>query len=301
MRISIKKRLPLLYGAIIGTLFCVSHPAVAGQYVRVSPDLVIHYEEAGKGQPIVFIPGWTGSTEYMRKQIAHFSKNYRVISYDPRSHGLSSKTLENNNYVQHGHDLKAFLDALELQDVIVAAHSAGCLDIYSYVREYGVDNLKATIAMDCAPPKRIWTEESDAEWSSIKDAKDLLGSYRAINYQRREVMPDFIASLHARELNKEEMDMYMGMVTKTPDYVATLLLVDLRFSDYTEEAKLIDANVPFLYVLPEGDDSTPTFQAAIKQMLPNTETALLPGKHNLHWEFPDKFNAAVDAFLDDVK
>jgi pimeloyl-ACP methyl ester carboxylesterase len=84
--------------------------------VRVNPDLLIHYEEAGSGTPIVFIPGWSSSTEYSQRQFAHFLKNYRAITFDPRSQGLSSKTLENNRYLQHGADLKAFLDALQLKD-----------------------------------------------------------------------------------------------------------------------------------------------------------------------------------------
>jgi non-heme chloroperoxidase len=102
---------------VLGTLFACCGNAFAGQYVRVSPDLELYYEEAGSGTPIIFIPGWAGTTEFFQQQMTHFSKRYRAISYDPRSQGRSSKTLENNHYTQHGADLKAFMDALKLKEV----------------------------------------------------------------------------------------------------------------------------------------------------------------------------------------
>ena len=78
----------------------VMYGGPAGQYVQVSPDLNIYYREAGSGTPFVIIPGWTAASEHFLKQIAYFSDRYRMISYDPRSQGNSSKTPENNNYTQ---------------------------------------------------------------------------------------------------------------------------------------------------------------------------------------------------------
>ena len=101
-----------------------------GNFVSVSPDLELYYVETGTGTPLIFIPGWCGTTEFfMEYQIPHFSKNYRVISFDPRSQGRSTRTLENNNYIQHGKDLRAFMEAMELKDVILVGHSAGCHDL----------------------------------------------------------------------------------------------------------------------------------------------------------------------------
>jgi hypothetical protein len=34
------------------------------QYVRVSPDLELYYMEAGSGTPIIFIPGWIGTSSF---------------------------------------------------------------------------------------------------------------------------------------------------------------------------------------------------------------------------------------------
>ena len=107
----------------VALLFASNGSATAGEYARVSPDLELYYEEMGSGAPLIFNPGWTGRTEFFSQQLPHFADRYRVITYDPRSHGRSSKTLENNTYTQHGADLRAFMEALTLEDAILVAHS----------------------------------------------------------------------------------------------------------------------------------------------------------------------------------
>jgi hypothetical protein len=46
-----------VYAVVLGALFVLYSSASAGQYVRVSPDLELYYEEAGSGTPLIFIPG----------------------------------------------------------------------------------------------------------------------------------------------------------------------------------------------------------------------------------------------------
>ncbi len=36
-------------------------------YIRVSPDLELYYEEAGTGTPMIFIPGWCGAKEFFER------------------------------------------------------------------------------------------------------------------------------------------------------------------------------------------------------------------------------------------
>ena len=47
---------------------------VKSDYFKTSDGVRIHYLEAGSGQPIVFIPGWTMPAWIWQKQIDTFSK-----------------------------------------------------------------------------------------------------------------------------------------------------------------------------------------------------------------------------------
>lgn len=276
--------------------------ATAGEYVRISPDLEVYYEEAGIGNTLIFIPGWCGTTEFfMKYQIPHFSKNYRVISYDPRSHGRSSKTLENNNYIQHGKDLRAFMEALELKNVILAGHSAGCYDIYAYVRAFGTDNVKACIFIDQPPKTGQWSgavDQGQADQWFISDTRDFING---TVYNRRGFMTTFIPTMFKREIPQDEFDWLVDQLLKTPTYVAALLAADIRCADYTVEAQMIDGKIPVLNVLSEWFENwAESGQVWLTKNAPNSEILVL-GKHMMFMEFRNEFNAAVDAFLTKIK
>src|SRR5437762_2170169 len=88
-----------LTGIFLGSL--TISEAAAGQYAKISDDLDLYYEEAGQGAPMVLVPGWTASGVVFSSQLEHFSQSHRVVVYDPRSQGLSTRTLDHNDYTQH--------------------------------------------------------------------------------------------------------------------------------------------------------------------------------------------------------
>ena len=265
------------------------------KYIRVSPDLELYYEESGVGTPIIFIPGWCGTTEFFSKyQIPYFSKIYRAISYDPRSHGRSSKTLENNNYTQHGKDLKAFIEALELENVILAGHSAGCHDIYAYLKAFGTENIKSCIFIDYMP-RPIAAEKGD--WAEFSDALEVGDFLNAIINDFRGLLTAFFPMLMKRPMTQDELDWCVDQAQKTPAYAAALLGVDVSFADYSSEVKMIDGKIPVLNVVSEWREGwAESAQKLLQKNTPNSEIFVL-GKHMMFYEFPNEFNAAVDAFL----
>ena len=52
-----------------------------------SDGVKLHYLEAGKGQPLVMIPGWSQSAAQFKHQLSGLSDKYRVIAIDMRGHG----------------------------------------------------------------------------------------------------------------------------------------------------------------------------------------------------------------------
>jgi non-heme chloroperoxidase len=270
-----------------------------GKYVKVSPDLEIYYEEAGSGEPIIFIPGWTGSTYYMQQQVEHFSKNYHALSYDPRSQGRSSKTPENNNYTQHGADLKAFMDALKLKDVVLVGHSSGCKEAHAYFRAYGTDNVKAFVCIDANPKSLV---EKEGDWGSELTLPFLRDFHNALAYDRINFTRGFIPSLYTRPPPEAEQERLIDAVLMTPTSVALQLDYDGTVADYSPEARMIDAEIPVLYVLADQEGWTEVGKAWLAKNAPNTEVVVMEGTaHNMHDEFPGKFNAVVDAFLEGIE
>ena len=130
------------------------------KYLTVDTNVEIHYIEKGEGDPIIFIPGLTFSGDIFRAQVEYFSQKYRAIAIDPRGQGLSTKGTFGNNYVTHGKDLAAFIDALGLEKVILVGWSTGNLDTWSYIEQFGTEKLKAAVTIDMSPlplhPDPVW-------------------------------------------------------------------------------------------------------------------------------------------------
>ena len=68
--------------------------------------------------------------------------------------------------------------------------------------------------------------------------------------------------------------------------------------DWSEEAKMIDGKIPVLNVL--DDSRNKTGKAWLAENAPHSEIVAF-GLHAMFWEFPDRFNAAIDAFLEKLK
>jgi non-heme chloroperoxidase len=263
------------------------------QYVRVNPDLEIYYIEAGSGTPIIFIPGWIGTSSFYEKQVAYFSKRYRAISYDPRSQGRSSKTLEGNNYVQHGADLKALMDTLHLKDVVLVGHSNGCLEIYAYVRAFGIQNVKAIVFID-HPPKTV--SEQKGDWVGYNSFNEMREFYNGISHDRLNFTKAFLKNIFTRQLKEEELNWFTDELMKSPTYVALLQDYDANMSDFTKEAQMLDGKIPVLNVLSDQPGYTEYAKEWLSKNAPHSKIEAF-GLHFMCWEFADKFNSVVDTFL----
>jgi non-heme chloroperoxidase len=270
--------------------------AFAGKLIQVSPGLEIYFDEAGSGRPLIFVTGWTGTGEFfMPYQLSHFSQKYLAIAYDPRGQGQSSKTLDGNTYLQHGKDLRAFMDALKLKDAVVIGWSNGCDDAYGYFRTYGTDNVSAFVCID-ETPRQTSTQKGD--WADFTDVSQIGGFLNAVAYDRRALVSGFLPSMMQRKMTPDEITWAVNQTLKTPDYVAILLGVDGAFADYTDEAKKIDGKIPVLNVFSEAHGDVG--KAWLAKNAPHSETFVL-ANHMMFREYPDKFNSALDKFLAQVK
>jgi non-heme chloroperoxidase len=287
------KRIGYFLLAFVLSLSCAT--ASAGEYVRLSPELELYYEETGQGRPLIFVTGWTGTVEAFAPQIAYFSRKYRVLAYDPRSHGRSTKTLEGHTYLQHGKDLRAFMDALNLKDAVVVGWSWGCHDVYGYFRTYGTDNIRAFACID-QTPRSIPAQKGD--WAEFGDFSEVGGFINGVAYDRRALMNEFIPTMMQRKMSQDEIAWALDQSMRTPNYVAVLLAIDGSFADYMEEARKIDSKIPVLNFLSEAHADAA--KAWLAKNAPHSETFVL-GNHMMFREYPDKFNAALDNFLGKVR
>ena len=117
-------------------------------------------------------------------------------------------------------------------------------------------------------------------------------------YDRPGLMNEFLPTMLQRKITAEELNWSLDQVRKTPTYVAVLLAADGSFADYTPEVKIIDGKIPVLNFVNEAQAESA--KAWLAKNAPRSKIFVL-GNHWMFHEFPDKFNAALDAFLADIK
>ncbi|MEN2768671.1 alpha/beta fold hydrolase [Ornithinibacillus xuwenensis] len=265
-----------------------------GKYIEVNPGIELFVQDVGEGDPIVFIPGFTFTTEVFEKQVAYFSKTNRVIVIDPRSHGRSTITVHGNDYVTHGSDLATVLEQLQITNFVLAGWSFGCLTAWEYVKQYGIRDVKSLILVDM-PPKSLSTNSVDWVEGKLDDIAGIYNTSLRTPHGQREFITSYITQVMVqRELTDQELIWLVEQSMKTPYYVAGNLFASGMFADYLSEAKTAYDSLPTMTIVAEHwADTAKKFLTILS---PNSYVEVLGG-HMMFWEHDEEFNALLQKFI----
>ena len=121
----------------------------------------IHYQDLGKGQPVILIHGWPLSHEMWEYQINDLVEGgYRVIAYDRRGFGKSSKPWDGYDYNTLTNDLKNIIDQLDLDDVILVGFSMGGGEAVRYISTYGDERISKLVLLGSVTPFMLKTNDN---------------------------------------------------------------------------------------------------------------------------------------------
>ena len=105
-------------------------------------NLELHFTDRGAGEPVLLIHGYPlDGNAWERQEKALIEAGYRVITYDRRGFGESSKPSVGYDYDTFASDLKAVIEKLELQNLTLIGHSMGTGEIARYIGRYGSENI----------------------------------------------------------------------------------------------------------------------------------------------------------------
>ena len=292
---TIRMRLFGLIIAIMSGSLLVAASAQA-EYLKLSSDLTIHYEKSGSGDiTIIFIPGWTMSTDVFVHQLNHFegSTKFTALTYDPRGQGRSSKTVEGHTYQQHGRDLATFIEKLRLQNIILAGWSYGVQEALAYVNQFGSEKLKGMVIIDSGPDV---TGASHDEWVwYLNDDSDGYSRWftEGIIEDRQNTIAEF-AKWMLENPSPENVAWVSNISNMTSGTVASVLNATGFYLDYSEDLKKLEGKIPLLYVTRE--ELKKAADRWIKVNTPSAQAEYL-GKHLMFWERPKEFNQILDKYL----
>lgn len=101
-------------------------------------DIRIYYEDHGAGPPVLLIHGYLADGHSWEKQeSALLTAGYRVITYDRRGSGFSSRPAGGYDYDTLAADLKLLLEALDLRDAVLVGSCSGTGEVVRHLGSYG--------------------------------------------------------------------------------------------------------------------------------------------------------------------
>lgn len=107
-----------------------------------STDIDLYYEDHGTGQAVVLIHGYPLDGSSWERQARELrDAGYRVVTYDRRGFGRSSKVETGYDYDTFAGDLNTVLTTLDLSDVILVGFSMGTGELARYAKLFGTDRI----------------------------------------------------------------------------------------------------------------------------------------------------------------
>ena len=143
----------LLAAALAGPAMTAAAPSAAAPatgparpHVVAADGARLFLRDWGAGRPVVFLAGWTLSSDMWAYQMAPLSEaGFRCIAYDRRGHGKSDDPGRGYDYDTLADDLGAVLDALDLRDVVLVAHSMAGGEAVRYLSRHGKSGRVARV------------------------------------------------------------------------------------------------------------------------------------------------------------
>src|ERR1700751_1752690 len=267
-----------------------------------STPIELYYEDHGKGSPVVLIHGWPLSGASWEKQTAALlAAGHRVITYDRRGFGRSSKTATGYHYDTFASDLDKLLKKLDLKKAALVGFSMGTGEVTRYLGRYGSKRVRKGVLFGAIPPFVLKTDDNPEG----VDAEVFDGIKAAITKDRYAYFKDFfdnfynVDKLEPERISKQAVRASFNVAAGSSPH-ASYACVDTWLTDFRADLPKIE--VPMLVMHGTEDRSLP-FESTAKR-LPSLvkNLKLIPvegGPHNIGWTHPDEVNKGLLEFLSD--
>jgi non-heme chloroperoxidase len=265
-------------------------------------DIKIYYEDHGSGQPVVLIHGYPlNSDSWERQEPELLSAGYRVIRYDRRGFGNSSRPTTGFDYDTFAADLNALMEQLGLEDSVLVGFSMGTGEVTRYLGKYGSARVLKAVLFGAIPPFLLKTDDNP-EGVDGQVFKDIQA---AIVKDRYAYFKDFLDNFYnvdefAPERISEQAWQASFNVAAGSSPHATYACVGTWLTDFRADLPNID--VPMLVVHGTEDRILPYESTAkrLPDLVANLKLISVDGgPHNIGWTHPEESNKALLEFLAD--
>ena len=264
----------------------------------------LYYEDHGSGQPVVLIHGYPLNGDSWEKQTAALlAAGYRVITYDRRGFGRSSRPTSGYDYDTFTADLDVLLRVLDLKDAILVGFSMGTGEVARYVAQYGTDRVAKIAFLGGLEPFLLKTDDNPTGLdASVRD-----DALKASTGDRYAWFDNFFANFYNTDeflgtprLSEAALRGSWNVAAGSSPYAASAA-VPTWFTDFRQDvAKVAEAGLPTLILHGTADRILPIDATArpFRDAVPHATYVEIEGApHGLLWTHAEEVNEALLSFI----
>lgn len=254
-----------------------------------SAGVPIHYVEAGQGEPVILLHGYTDdlrSTWVETGVLPALARRYRVIALDARGHGASGKPHDRAAYgPEMGMDIVRLMDHLGIRRAHVVGYSMGGHVVAQLLTRH--PERFATATLGGSSGRRNWSagDQRRVDTESNEMDEGVLRSQILRLWPRDQPPPDEAAlrAMSEQQMAGKDMHALAAVWRSNPDQVVT-------------EAEMQAVTVPTLGIVGWNDPYLRDFQQ-LKAVMPQLQLVVVDGASHGQTPGRPEFVAALDAFL----
>jgi len=261
----------------------------------------IYYEDHGSGQPVVLIHGYPlDGRSWKNQQDALLEAGYRVIAYDRRGFGQSTKTESGYDYDTFAADLNALLENLDISDAVLVGFSMGTGEVARYISTYGSARVAKAAFLGSLEPA---LQKSDDNPDGAIDQDFIDDSVASVKKDRGEWFDGFFSDFYNTDenlgsrLSQEQLDADKAVAHQSGE-TAAWAAVPTWGTDFRADIPKID--VPSLIVHGTADNILPIDATARRftEALPSATYVEIEGApHGMLVTHADEVNEALLSFV----
>lgn len=274
-------------------------------YIRINDEqanepVKIHYQDLGKGMPVILIHGWPSSHEMWEYQVDDLvDAGFRVIAYDRRGFGKSSKPYSGYDYDTLTDDLKAIIEGLDLHDVTLVGFSMGGGEAVRYFSRHGGERVSKVVLISSVVPFMLKTPDNpDGVDQSVFD--DMMKNMKQdrINFLDTFGKQFFGVNMINKPVSAPYLD-YFRMLASVASPKATQECAK-SFSSTDFRSDLPAVNVPTLIIHGDSDKTVPIEASSEKTAPLIADSKFIryeDAPHGLFYTERERLNKDLIAFI----
>jgi non-heme chloroperoxidase len=249
----------------------------------------------GEGRPVLFLAGWTLSSDFWGYQMLGLKQNgFRTLAYDRRGHDRSADPGRGYDFDTLADDLDSVIRSRRLDGVTIVAHSMASGEVARYFSRHGGRGIRKLVLV--APTTPFIMKTADNPMGIDRSVLVATRSRAAVDFPG--LIDAQIGPFFTPHTSQGMIDWVKRMMLQTSMQAVIELAEQLQETDLRGDVRKI--GVPTLVVHGDKDVSAPLGLTGKRtaELIPNSRLSVYQGApHGLPITHVERLNSDLLRFL----